>query len=128
MKKPISFFIVVLLFLFCATALSAAEWEVRYWVSDKRNDGTWSGRSKVYNDEYTNIVSGLTITSAEDAKNEVRKMFGAKKGQDTYENETGTHRFQWIDVGKTLKEDKKQKAPKEPKQDWVDKNLPALKL
>jgi len=134
MKKQISFFIVVLLFLLCATAVSAAEWEAKYWLSTQGADGKWSSRSK---NQYvhTTIVSGFTITSVEDAKNEVRKGWGGKKGQDTFvlkdplqESPDQNCRIQWISVGKTLKEDNKQKAPKEPKKDWVDKNLPPLKL
>ena len=122
MKKKIGLFL--LLFAVTTEMAFAATYNVLYRLNYQQKGGTWTTSTQ----NYSETVSGLLINSDEAAKNEVRKKLGAKKGQDTYNSYTGTlYRIEWVYVEK-LEKQKEEKAPKEPKQDWVDRNFKPLNL
>ena len=126
MKKPVSLFIVGVLFLFCAAAASAAEFSVAYkrqYQQKPNNNWVW-----VNTVAEVKTVSGMLINSEEAAKNEIRKEFGAKKGEDTYVQTNGTlYRILWERVTKVEAQKKEKASSNEPKQGWVDRNFKPLK-
>jgi hypothetical protein len=137
MKKSVSFFIEVFLFLFCATAVFATDpWQVKFTFNQKKTTaGVWPSEQT-----YTETVEAK---NEQDALGQVAAMKGVPASEKTrykkwladgivlyFWQENGmSYQIKFISAEKVKKvKNSNQKAPKEPKQDWVDKNLPPLKL
>jgi len=132
MKKKVGLFL--LLFAVTTEMAFAATYNVIYRVQYQHKSGSW-----VYTNtgNESKMVSGLTVTSENAAKNQVRKEVGAKSGQDTWvakdplypkdRSKDTNFRIQWILVEK-IEAPKKQETAPEPKKDWVERNFKPLNL